>query len=508
MVAFSPIKKKIASSLAVLMAITLAGCTSGRADDAEAGKNSTLNVGLMTQVGSWDPAMLYSGPDISLWWGAVYDTFLKCTPDAKPSPGAAESFKISDDSRVLTMTMRAGGTFEDGTPIDAKAAKASLEHMRDGGGSFAGQLRGITIEVLDDRTVQLTSAEPRRTIASSLCLGAGIVASPAALASPNVDSVPVSSGPYVLDAANSTSGSLYTFHKRKDYWDAASYPNETVVMRQITDTTARLNALKSGELDVAPLDYTVAAEAEASGIAIQRSVGYYAGLHIADRAGKVVPALGDLRVRQAINMAFDREAIVKNLQRGEGIVSEQLMHPDSAGFVKELNDTYGYDLDKAKRLMAEAGYKDGFDLEIPTFSALTQTMNPMIIQQLSELNIRVKEVQLQPTTFLNDLLSGRFPVYFFQMGTTPDPMFTVEYSFAIWNSFGATDPKLQSMLDATQTLKGEEADRNFKNINRFWTEQAWFAPFYNTYDYLGLKSKDLLAGNTGPLGYPQLSDLK
>lgn len=505
----SLLKRGVAVAVLGLAAASLAGCGSAASGGgATSASPTTLTLGINITTTSWKPAMLYSGLDASMWWGAVYDTFLHCTPAGVPGPGAAESFTLSPDNRVLTMTMRKGMKFQDGTPVDAVAAKSSIEEMRDGGGSFSGQLAGLTVKILDDRTVEVTSPGPRRTIASTFCLGAGIVSSPAALASPTVDTKPISSGPYVLDAAQSTSGSIWTFHKRTDYWDAASYPYKTIVMRQMPDVTARLNALKTGQINSAALDYTTAPEAEKSGLSVFRTIGYYAGLHLADRDGKVVPALGDLRVRQAINMVFDRESILKNIFHGEGAVTEQIMHPDSAGYVKALNSYYPYDVSKAKRLMAQAGYANGFDIELPSYPPLTASVNPMIIQQLGELNIRVKEVPLQSTTFISDLLSGRFPMFYFQMGTTPDPKFSVDYGFKIWNSLGATDSRLTPMLDATETLRGTRADANFRSINEFWVKQAWFAPFVYQYEYLGLSSKNLIPKNTGPLGYPQLSDFK
>ena len=486
---------------------SLAACSADPSpSSAEEGPRS-LTLGVNIILTSWKPAGLYSNQDASLWWGAVYDTWLHCSPDGVPSPGAAESFAVNEDNTVLTLTTRDGMTFEDGTPVDAVAAKSSIEEMRDGGGSFAGQLAGLTVDIVDDRTVTVSSPEPRSTIASTLCLGAGIVSSPEALASPDVNSKPVSSGPYTLDEATTTSGSVWTFKKRDDYWDAESYPYETVVMKQMADVTARLNALKNGEIDGSTLDYTVAKEAEASGLTVLRDIGFYAGLHIADRAGTVVPALGDIRVRQAINMVFDREAILENIFQGEGLVSQQLMHPDSVGYVEELNEQYDYDIEAAKELMADAGYQDGFEVEIPA-SSTTLSINPMVVQQLAELNIRVKEVQTQQATYINDILSGRFPLYWFQMGTTPDSKFSVDYGFKIWNSFGATDPKLDEMIALTETLEGDEAAENYQEINRFWTENAWFATMLYTYVYTGVTSPELLPENTGPLGYPQLSDYK
>lgn len=504
-------QRGLVAGTAALLVLALAACSPGAEqtpDTTNDGGDSTLRLAVSNPPATWNPALYTAAGDSAWLWSAVYDTMLRCNKQGKPGPGAAESFEVNADNTVLTMKLRDGMTFQDGTPVDAVAAKASIENMRDGGGANSSRFAGVTVEILDDLTVEVTSPTPHPTLAWTFCLPNGILASPESLASPELDSVANASGPYELDVANSTSGSIYTLVKRDDYWDADSFPNETIVIQGMIDPTARLNALKTGQIDAATLDALTVGEAEASGLTVLREIYQWAGLHISDRQGSLVPALADVRVRQAINMAFDRDAILEAIYQGEGVVTEQVSHPEGSAYEATLNDTYPYDLDEARRLIAEAGYADGFDVEIPSWAPISALVNPMIIQQLGELNIRATEVPLQNTTALGDYLSGRFALYYFPITTSRDPIFDVEATYTQWNVFRVNDSELSPMLEAAKTLRGEEAEENFRNINRFAVEEAWFVPWAHLYLLVGLGSADLVPENTGQLGTPNLIDFK
>lgn len=487
---------------AVMLASGLSACVPESSPGNTAEKRDTLKFALSTPVGSWDPAIQLDASDAEWWWRSVYDTALKCKADGSVVPGAAESFELSDDARVLTLKLREGMTFEDGSPVDASSLKASIENQLDHGYS-ATRVAGVTVAVVDDLTATVTSPEPNGQLPTAMCLVPGILASPKALASTDRDSVPLSSGPYKLDAAASTSGSVYTFRKRQDHWDAASYPYDTLVMEIMPEPTAKLNALKTGAVDVGQLNIATLAEAESAGVTVERGISMFSGLMIGDRAGKVVPALGDVRVRRAINMAVNRDAVVQGLFDGQGVTTNQVFHPDGPAYLKELEGLSKFDIAGAKKLMAEAGYADGFDLELPSWAPMQQEANPLVVQQLGELGIRAKEVPLTGPTAIAELLSGRFPLMYITMPITRSPMQDIETFIApdaVWNTLHSADPQLTAMVDAGQTMRGEEAAKNAQEINRFIAEQAWFSPWALPDTYIGLSRADLAPESTNMWG--------
>ena len=142
------------------------------------------------------------------------------------------------------------------------------------------------------------------------------ITSSEAIEADKLDSEVVGSGPYIYDAGASTQGSSYTLTKNPDYWDSDTYPYDKLVLKVFTDTTAGLNALKTGQIDGILGDASTVEEAENSGMEAVTLRGVTTRLLITDHNGEKIPALGDVRVRQAMNMVFDRDAISEELYRG------------------------------------------------------------------------------------------------------------------------------------------------------------------------------------------------
>jgi peptide/nickel transport system substrate-binding protein len=461
-----------------MAAIALAACA-GDPGSAGPKDHSVLRLAASTQPASWDPALQTSAFDGMWQWTAVYDRLLTCNADGSVGPGAAEAYEFSANNSVLTLTLRQGMTFEDGTPVDSAAVKASIEHMQTGGGSGAVRVAGVTVATPDARTVVLTAAKSSGLLAAYMCLSPGIVASPAAIAAKTVASVPVASGPYRFDAARSTSGSVLTFVKRDDYWNAAAYPYREIVITVMPDVTARLNALKTEQVDGAVLNAETAAEAEASGLAVRDYTDATNGIVIFDRAGAKVPALGDVRVRQAMNMVFDRDAIAKGLFQGRAEPTTQMFGPDTDAYVPDLDHRYRFDVAAAKQLMAEAGYANGFTIEIPARSPQTEQANPLIVQQLALLDIKVTEVPLAAATAVPELLSGRFPMTYISMPLSSG-LWNVDQSIspnATWNVLHNADPALTELTNSAQTAQGAALPEVVKKINDYVVENAWFVPW-------------------------------
>lgn len=476
------------------VSLALVGSTAcGGSAEAEE-ETQTLTLGMNSEPQSLDPALQESGGDMRWQWHAVYDTLLHCDSDGTVIPNAAESYELNNDATEITMRLREGMTFSDGTPVDSHAAKATIEHMRDSGGSDSGRVAGVEVETPDDLTVVVKAPQPTGQLPTFMCMAPGAIAHPDQLESGEVASAPISSGPYEFDAAGSTSGSVYRFELREDHWNAESYAHEVLELVMMPEATARLNALMSGEVDGAIVEMEQAEEAEDAGFHVISTPGAWAGLYLNDRDGEVAPALGDVRVRQAINKVFDREAIAENSFGGHADPSTQIFNPEATAYVPELDERYQYDVDEARRLMAEAGYEEGFDVEIPSQGTVGDVLNPLIIQQLGLLNIDVVEVPLVGPTALDDILGGRFPIMYARMGTA-DSLFDIVEALepgSIWNVMETEDAELQPLLDGAQMAQGEEADEIYREINEYVVEEAWFAPWVADSSFFAVSDEDLL----------------
>lgn len=457
-----------------------AGCTTpGGSAGASGGVGSkVLTLAIDSDFTSFDPAKVQSGSAVIQLWQPCFDTLLKYEPDGTVSPNAAESFQFNDQKTELTLKVRAGMKFTDGTPVDANAVKASLEHMKAGGGSDASRLADVTVAVTDAATVVLTTSKPNGLLPTFLCLAPGIISSPASHTAADINTKPVGSGPYKLDAANTTAGATVTFIRNEDYWNKTAYPYDKVVVRIMTDITARLNALKSGQVNAAPLTIQTKAEAQSSGLRLVENYVNWAGLFLGDQQGKVIPALGNVKVRQAINLVFDREAILKALFQGNGRVTNQIFNDKSDAFLPDMVGYYPYDVNRAKALMDEAGFAGGFQFDLPVINNLDYA-NPIITQQLALLNIKANPVKIPGNKMIAELLGGKHPIFFFTLESRTALWDIVQALVpnAIWNLNKVDDPNLTPLLEKAQLLQGDEAKKNAQMINKYLIEQAWFCPW-------------------------------
>lgn len=471
-------KRKLMAAVALAAGVSLAitGCaTSDGGTDAPV-TGGTLTLGALVDAASWDPADAEFGNRIQ-YVQPVYDSLLHIDDSLEIGPWLASEFEYNDDSTELSLTLRDDVVFSDGEEFNAEAAKANLEHFKNGTGQNSITLASVdSIDVTDDYALTISLSAPDPALLRNLSLVAGMQASPAVLGEESLKTTPVGSGPYVLDADASVTGSQYTYTRNADYWNTEAFPFDEIVIKPLNDLTARLNALKSGEIDAALADAKSMAEAEASGLTTQTIEGDWQGLFIVDREGSKVPALADARVRQAINYAIDGAGILEAVRLGEGSATTQIFSPTSIAADPELDSRYSFDPDKARELLAEAGYPDGFEIEMPEFAGFTD-ITTIAFQQLGDVGITVKPVVVAPDQIISALLSGQFPAFVFSWGSSDawQDISKIVGPNAPWNMYGNSTPELDELIANAQNEGTQEA---FQAVNEYIVDEAWFAPWY------------------------------
>ncbi|WP_051683573.1 ABC transporter substrate-binding protein [Blastococcus sp. URHD0036] len=472
-------------AVAVALALALSACTSDGGDsdggDSEGGNSSgggtaTLNLATGTppadfRIGAW------TGGEAYLFL-SVYDTVVSLSPDGEVEPNIAETFEYNADNTELTLHIRDGMTFTDDTPVDAAAVAASLNASKEGVAT-SGRLASVSgVEATDESTVVVTLSAPDAGLLAALASIAGAVGSPEVLEDESSQLEPVGSGPYTLDQAGTVVGSTYTLQRNGDNWDADSYPFSTVVFQVISDTTAVQNAMLSGQIDYSGLQ----AGQESLYPEDQFTIGdgapqAVAGLWLLDRAGTIVPALADVRVRQAINLALDRETIAETLGQGGVVPTNQVMDPRGDAYSEELVDEQSFDLDRAKDLMAEAGYSDGFSVTMPSIQGLTTTFESAFDQQFGEIGI---DITWEPITFQDfqaRIAARNYPMFFFFNGYAGTDSGDVQANTsAIFNAFDQTTPEFEQLVTTANAAPLDQQDDAFRAVNEYFVDQAWFAP--------------------------------
>lgn len=443
-----------------------------------ANDEDTLALAALLDNNSFDRAQLMIANQMQ-YWQPVLDTLLVMQPDGTIVPSLATEWAYNENNSILTLKLREGIAFTDGAPFDAEAVKANLDYLKNGAGQNNFMMEFVSeVEIVSPSEVRLHLSEPDPTLIDNLTVVGGAMASPASLTGDTAATL-IGTGPYVYDTATSVLGRQYVYTRNADYWDAAAFPFERITITPMNDQVARLNAIKSGQVDAGLGEARTVADAEANGLKVHKSDVNWLGVTIADRNGKLVPALADVRVRQAINMAFDTESILKFVELGFGRLSDQIFPTGSEAYIPELDEVYAYDPEGAKALLVEAGYPEGFEVVMPELAAYSN-FNPILEQQLGAIGIKVKWEKIAPNATIPELRSGKYPLFILNFGYQGSWAEYRKFTFAesAWNPLGAVDPAFSEMLADVQYRTGDDQVEGYRELNRYMVENAFFAPWY------------------------------
>jgi peptide/nickel transport system substrate-binding protein len=473
--------KKRVAVVAVAAVLALAGCSGNAAPDSTT-TGDTLTLGLFV------PPKSFAAPNaewanVAPYMQAVYDTLLKANPDGSLKPNLATKWSYNSDKTELTLTLRDDVKFTDGTKLTADGVAESLLKFKAGTSADASFLVNLAdAKAVDATHVKLTLSQPDPAMLTYLTQDAGVQGSPKAFDKKDAATVPVGSGPYTLDTKDTVAGSSYVFNKKADYWNPSDQHYDKIVMNVYADSTALLNAIRGGQVNASTTpDNTIVDQAKAAGFTVNPLELNWQGLIIGDRDGTITPALKDPRVRQAINYAFDRPNLVKAMSNGYGTATEQIFPTTSPSYDKALDSTYSYNPKKAKQLLADAGYPNGFAVTMPSTAALGASNYALVKQQLADIGISVTYEDLQVNDYIGAIIGGKYSMVVMALQQDPTDWQLASFQIAKpanWNGFHTEDPKVNGWLKTLQTGSKSEAADAGKQMNKYIVEQGWFAPWF------------------------------
>jgi len=475
-------KRLTALAAAAAMAVTLSAC--GGSDDGGGGgaASDSLTIGAIVPPTSFAAANA-NWANESPYIQAVYDSLLRATPDSEIEPWLATDWSYNEDNTVLTMNLRDDVTFTDGEEFNAEVAAANILAFRDGTSANASYLANVAdAKATGEYALEITLSQPDPALLLYLTQNAGAQESPKGAASADAQTVPVGSGPYVLDTDATVVGSSYVFNKNPDYWAPDDQHFETLTINVYDNAQTQLNAIQGGQVDgLNLLDQSAGDQIEAAGYTLYPHELDWSGMILFDRNGALSPELGNVQVRQAINHAIDREAMLEAVVAGSGTVTGQVFNPNTSAYDESLDDQYDFDPDKAKQLLAEAGYPDGFTLQMPQVPIGANTVYDLIRQYLGDVGITVEYTQVPLQNAISDILGAKYPAAFFILQMDPTAWQTANFSMtqdATWNVFHQPDETVARLTATIQTGTEEEADAAAQELNKYVVDQAWFDPWY------------------------------
>ncbi|PCJ76975.1 MAG: ABC transporter substrate-binding protein [Rhodobacteraceae bacterium] len=385
------IKLAMASALAIT-----AGMASAETKD--------ITIGMQLEPPHLDPTGAAAGAIDSVVYANIFEGLTRFDASGAILPALAESWTISDDGLTYTFTLHSGVKFHDGTSMDSEDVKFSLNRARAEESTNAQKalFTGIdTVEAVDATTVRITLSAPNGAFLFNLAWGDAVIVAPESI--DNAKTNPIGTGPFVF--TNWVQGDNITITKNADYWGTPA-KLDSATFKFISDPVAAFAAVMAEDVDAFPgypaPENLPQFEADPR---FQVLVGSTEGETILAINNKL-PPFDNVKVREAVAHAIDRQAIIDGAMFGLGTPIGTHFAPHNPDYV-DLTAQSAYDPELSKSLLAEAGYPDGFTttLKLPPPS-YARRGGEIIAAQLREVGINVEISNLEWAQWLEQVFRG------------------------------------------------------------------------------------------------------
>lgn len=419
--------------------------------EAQSQGNNVLRVGITQQIINLDPHVATAFSSFRVM-EQIYEGLLRFDSNSTLQPALAESFDVSDDGLVYTFNLRPGVTFHDGSPFTAQDVKFSFERVLDPDTASpqASRINSIdTIDVLSDTQIRFTLKQAFSPFLSAL---PQIFIVPEGFETKvgNPQVATLGTGPFKLDELGPDFARL---SKNASYWDAGLPKLDGVIIRQIPEASTLRSALRAGQLDVIfgfGVDVTSAGSfAGLSGFKVTSVPGLsYSLLGIQNER----PPFDDVRVRQALSLAVDREALAEIVYFGRAVVAAPLAAsvPEFGPLPASQLPNYTRDIARAKELLKEAGQENlSFTISpLPTVPEAIKIAE-VLQQQFKEVGIETKLDSLDISTWVDNWRNSNFDTFVSLNGGNPDPDIHLNRHLVTGGStnvFKFSDPEVDTLL--------------------------------------------------------------
>lgn len=456
----------------------------GGSSDASGAAEKTLNFhNHVIAPNTLDPAR------VGAWNSLAYDVLIYRNYRGEYEPRIARDWKyVGEGNTVFEISLRPDVKFVDGELVTAEAVKKNIEYRQDPSvaSPSASHLAAISeIEIVDELTLRINLSEPNPLmprVFSQQLGGPGILISPAAIEKPETLATDVFGvSRYTLDLEETVQGNHYSYIRNPNYWRPDDVYWDKVILHYMPEESAALASIQTGQLQAARISFQTVKAGRDAGLSVTGpGTPIVLGLNLIDRGGKVVPELADIRVRQALNLAIDRQKISDALIGESGRPIDQMSAPGFEGWHED--GFYPFDPDSARQLLADAGFAEGFDL--PTrinrdHSELVR-LTEAVANDLRQINV-ILDIDAVPASEFNqaDVENNR-NYGAIQLGWGVEPPFEMAKNFwlpdAPNNIFGNEDEQLVELNASLSAASDKDQPALNSEIVERVTELGWFLP--------------------------------
>lgn len=427
----------------------------------------TVTVGLQLEPPHLDPTSAAAGAIDSVLYSNVFEGLTRFMGDGSVVPGLAKSWDISDDGTEYTFHLQDGVTFHDGTGMDAEDVKFSLDRARaeDSTNAQKALFAGISdVSVVDPMTVKVTLSEPNGSFLFNMAWGDAVIVAPESIG--DIKTTPIGTGAFKFSGW--VQGDKIELVKNSDYWGTPAHL-DSATFKFISDPTAAFAAMMAEDIDAfsgypAP-ENLPQFDADPR---FQVLIGSTEGETILSTNNKQ-PPFDNVKVRQAVAHAIDRQAIVDGAMFGYGTPIGTHFAPHNPAYV-DLTGQSAHDPDMARSLLAEAGFPDGFEttLHLPPPS-YARRGGEIIAAQLAEVGIKAEITNVEWAQWLETVFRGKnFGLTIvshtepMDIGIYARPEYYFQYDNAAFQQLmtdlnGTTDPaKRTEMLQQAQKIIADD----------------------------------------------------
>ncbi len=445
-------------------------------------KGGTLRISMPYNPASVDPMTGRNLPDFNVLY-AVYDALIDFEPlSLELKPGLAKSWKFTDP-KTLVLDLVTGVKFHDGSDFNAEAVKFNLERYKTETRSNVKADLGTMdkVEVTGSSQVTLRLNRANAGLPVILTSRVGCMVSPKSVQEkgPNIDRNPVGTGTFKF--VEWQDNASFKLVRNENYWKPGLPYLDGIDLRIVNELNTTVRTIIAGEADVVlnvqPPQKVLAERAPGVVVKVGPSLTFYGAFLNYGR-----PPLDDVRIRQAMNYAINRDEINKVAALGLGVPSSAILPKEHWAHDPATANYYAFDIDKAKKLLADAGHPNGLDIEGWGWSdQVAMQRQELIATQLAKAGIRVKLTLVAPGPAMSSFMiekKGSFLIS--PTGGYPDPTQFYEAQFskdALRNAAKIELPGYRDLIDATMEAQ-EQAVRKvaFAKLQRFVIEQAMQLP--------------------------------
>lgn len=462
--------RKTAKAFKVALAALLLAAGVAAAQDPEPVSGGHVVVAITAEPPGWDPSASTSQEIPRVVYDNVLQGLVRFDRTGEIVPALATSWETSEDGLTWTFHLREGVRFHDGSDFDAEDVVEKFTRAADpeSGHTNSQYYEAIeSVEAIDPLTVAFHLSRPSSSLLYDLARPDSVI-NPAGKADTQ-RTQPIGTGAFRF--AEYVPGSHVRLERFEDYWEEGLPYLDSAEFRIISDANARFAALQAGDIDMIAVALLPEQFQQVLANPDLKGTQGSATAEITMALNNAREPLNDKRVRQAITHAIDKNAIVQGALFGLGTVIGTHMSPAENYYI-DLTDTYPYDPERAKQLLAEAGYPNGFRVrfELPEPYAIERRTGEVIAQQLAQVGIEVELSVVEWATWLERIfLGGDYDMTIIGHSEPRDINVYANPSYY----YHYDNPRIAELLaEAEAARTQEEATAKYQEIARIIAEDA------------------------------------